>query len=53
MLHGRSRRNEYHAKNDENMGEGRKLRGKEETGTICFMAIGGMDPPVHVIRVAC
>jgi hypothetical protein len=36
---------EYHAKNDENMGEGRKLRGKEETGKICFMAVGGEGRP--------
>jgi hypothetical protein len=45
MLHGKSRGNENHAKNDENMWEGRNLKGKEETGKVFFMAVGGMDVP--------
>jgi hypothetical protein len=27
------------------MGGGRKLRGKEETGKVCFMAVGGDGRP--------
>jgi hypothetical protein len=44
MLHGKSRGNENHAKNDENMGIDENS-GEEETGRVCFMAIGEMEAP--------
>jgi hypothetical protein len=41
---------EYHARNDENMGEGRKLRGRKRQGRFASWPLGGWTPltPVSV-----
>jgi hypothetical protein len=46
MLHGKSRGNESHAKNDETRGEGRNLGGEVRDREGLLHAIGGWTPLV-------